>query len=149
MRLARLIVGDGIGLRLNDGNLQLRQGDPIRLELRSPGYPVNVRIDYFTLDGLVVHLKPESQEPPPQLTAGATRVFWQSASGQSWNAGGAPFGSELISVIATPFPVELGVRLRVEQAADYLRDLRHALSRISVSSGQPNIVATLLVRTRP
>jgi hypothetical protein len=150
MRVAGLIGEEGLSLRLNNGSSQLRQGDPIGLEVRGPPYAINLRIDYFSLDGQVAHLKPEAGEPPPKLAAGATRLFGSSANGAAWNAGGAPFGTELITVTATPEPLDLGAsRSTVEPAADYLRDLRRALGRVSVSSGRPNVLAMLLVKTSP
>jgi hypothetical protein len=90
---------------------------------------------------------PDAGQPAPKLAAGTTRVFANSANGQVWYAGGAPFGTELICVIATALPVDLGSRSQVEQAADYLRDLRRALSQTNAASGQPNVLATLLVKT--
>ena len=149
MRAAGLIGEGGLGLRLNGGSPQLRERDPIRIEVRGPAYPINLRIDYFSLDGQVLHLTPDASNPAPKLAAGATRQFWQSASGQPWIAGGAPFGTELICVIATAVPVDLGSRAQVEQAVDYLRDLRRVLSQASAPSGQPHVLATLLVETHP
>jgi hypothetical protein len=150
MRVAGLIGEGGLRLRLNNGSSQLRQGDPMRLEVQGPAYAINLRIDYFSLDGQVVHLKPEGGEPAPKLAAGTTHMFGNPANGEVWNAGGAPFGTELITVIATPVPLDLGAsRPKIEPASGYLRDLNRALGRISVPSGQPNVLATLLVRTSP
>jgi Sel1 repeat len=150
MGTAGLVKEVGLGLRLNNGSLRLRQGDPIKLEVRGPPYPVNLRIDYYSLDGQVAHLKPEDGEPPPKIAGGTTHVFGNPANGENWKAGGAPFGTELITVLATPGPLDLGdERAKVEMATDYLRDLQRSLERISVSLGQPAIMATLLVRTSP
>jgi hypothetical protein len=150
MRVAGLIGEGGLRLRLNNGSSQLRQGDPIRIEVQGPAYAINLRIDYFSLDGQVAHMKPEGGDPAPKLAAGTTHIFGNPANGEVWNAGGAPFGTELITVIATPVPLDLGAsRLKVEPASGYLRDLNSALSRISIPSGQPNVLAMLLVRTSP
>ena len=149
MRASGLVAETSLGLRLNSGSSQLRENDPIKLEVRGPAYPINLRIDYFTLDGQVLHLTPDRSGPAPKLAPSATRLFWQSANGQPWSAGGEPFGTELICAIATATPVDLGSRAQVEQAADYLRDLRRVLSQTSVPSGQPNVLATLLVETHP
>jgi hypothetical protein len=83
MRVAGLIREEGLSLRLNNGSSQLRQGDPIRLEVRGPAYATNLRIDYFSLDGQVAHLKPEAGEPAPKLAAGAIRLFENSANGEA------------------------------------------------------------------
>jgi hypothetical protein len=140
----------GLSLRLNNGSSQLREGDPIKIEVRGPAYTTNLRIDYFSLDGQVAHMKPEGSDPAPKLAAGTTHLFGNPANGELWNAGGAPFGTELISVIATSVPLDLGAsRPKVEPASSYLRDLNRALGRISGPSGQPNVLATLLVRTSP
>jgi hypothetical protein len=147
MRLTGLLAEGSLGLRLNDGASQLRQDQPIKLEVRAPAYAVSLRIDYFALDDQVAHFKPEDQEPAPKLAAGTARLFWKSENGQTWKAGGAPFGTELITVIATPFPLNLGSRPRVEKAVEYLRDLKRELGRIIPPPGTPNLVVTLLVRT--
>jgi len=150
MRLAGLIGEGGLRLRLNNGSSQLRQGDPMRLEVQGLAYAINLRIDYFSLDGLVAHMKPEGSEPAPRLAARTTHMFGNRANGEVWNTGGAPFGTELITVIATPVPLDLGAsRPKIEPASGYLRDLSRALGRISVPSGQPNVLATLLVQTSP
>ncbi len=150
MRAAGLIGEGGLRLRLNNGSSQLRQGDPMRLEVQGPAYATNLRIDYFSLDGQVAHMKPEGGDPAPKLAAGTTHLFGNPANGELWNAGAAPFGTELITVIATPVPLDLGAsRPKIEPASGYLRDLNRALGRISVPSGQPNVLGTLLVRTSP
>ena len=100
------------------------------------------------LEGQVQHLWPNDKERDPKLAAGASRVFGESTGGKVWNAGGAPFGTEEIAVIATPSPLDLGgPRPAVEQAVNYLRDLKQALGTVQVSS-KPNVLGTLLVRTR-
>jgi len=82
------------------------------------------------------------------LVAGQTRVFGQPGAHKVWAAGGAPFGTEFISVIATPAALDLGVARRpVEPADDYLRDLRAALSQRPAGAATPNIAAVLVVHT--
>jgi hypothetical protein len=145
------LIGEGeIGLRLNGGTAQLREGDLIKLEVRAPAFSVNLRIDYFSLDGQVLHLKPQSGEPAPKLSAASTRLFGNTAMGEVWNAGGAPFGTEVITAIGTVAPLDLAeARPTVEPAADYLRDLKLALSRAGSSPGTPNLLSILLVKTGP
>jgi hypothetical protein len=136
-----------LGLRLNNGTNRLREGDPIDLRIHAPEYPVDLRIDYFSLDGRVLHMKPDSGEPPPKLAASETHLFGDPANGENWRAGGAPFGTELIAAFATPVPLDLGDRPRVEEAADYLRDLKRVFDRAGANSENPGLVATLLVKT--
>ncbi len=136
-----------LSLRLDNGTTRLRQGDPIALDVRGPDYPTSLRIDYFALDGQVLHLKPEKGEAPPSLAAGSARRFGNSANGDDWQAGGEPFGIELIAVVATPVPLQLGNRPRIEEAASYLRDLKQAVERDDRNAAHPALAATLLVET--
>ena len=149
MRLTGLIVDGAVGLHLAGGKPELREGDPIRVEVHAPNYPVNLLIDYFSLDGQVLHLWPNQQDPKITLAAGQTRIFGNPGAGKTWNAGGPPFGTELITAIATAAPLALsGVRPEVEPASRYLGELRRALNKLDTVPGAPNAMAALLVKTR-
>ena len=149
LRLTGLASEGGVELQLANGGVEIRENDPIELQVHGPSYAADLRIDYFSLDGRVLHLWPNKQEPTAKLAAGKTRVFGEAASGKTWRAGGAPFGTEIISVIATAGPIDLGPsRPDVENAADYLRDLRRALDRTGRAFGAHRSMATLLVKTR-
>jgi hypothetical protein len=146
--LAGVLAEGSLGLRLNNGTSQLREGDPIKLEVKGPAYPIDLRIDYFSVDGQVLHLTSAGAEPIPRIAARETRLFGSAANGQIWKAGGAPFGTELISAIGTPTPLDLGgSRPQVEPAENYLRDLKGALGRSDPGPGHPAVVATVLVTT--
>jgi hypothetical protein len=148
IRLAGLLADGNLGLRFAGGVAQLREGDLIQVEVRAPTYAVNLRIDYFSIGGQVLHLWPNNDETAVKLVAGETRIFGQRGAHKVWTAGGAPFGTELISVIATPAVLDLGaVRRPVESADDYLRDLRTALGRTAAPASTPNILAVLVVHT--
>lgn len=150
IRLSGQLSDGNLSLRLANGATQLREGDLIQVEVRGPTYPVNVRIDYFSIGGQVLHLWPNNDEATVFLTAGETRVFGQPGAHKVWAAGGAPFGTEFILVIATPAALELGAPRRpVESADDYLRDLRTALGRSRPPPGTPNIAGVLMVHTGP
>ena len=147
MRLVGL-ASDGIGLRLLSAGERLREGEPIKVEVHAPVYPVNLRIDYFSLDGRVLHMWPNFDEPTAEVGARQTRVF--GGKGKTWNAGGAPFGIEFIAVTATPQPLDLGSsRLEVESASSYLHELEAALRQQKSAASSPALVATVLVHTSP
>jgi hypothetical protein len=149
MRVAGLLTETGLSARLGNGTAELHEGDPIRIEVRSPGYAVSLRIDYFAIGGEVLHMWPTEGESAPRIEAGTTQVFGDPTKGRVVKAGGPPFGTELITVIGTPSPLELGSRPPVEQAADYLRDLKRTLGRMGFSPGKANVFAEVLVRTGP
>ena len=145
MRAAGLITSD-LKAQVNGGAPVLHQGDPIRIEVRAADYPVQVRIDYFSLvQGKVMHLLP-SGDPPVTMAAGADRVFGGSQSGV-WQVGSAPFGTEFITVLATPQPLDLGGRPQIDEADAYIAALRAALRHAAAHPQEPNMMATLLVHT--
>ena len=138
----------GIEVRLAGGGLTLREGDPIQFDVTAGSAAVNLRVDYFSLDGEVLHMLPNRDQPAVMLAAGARRVFGASGdAGDSWNAGGAPFGTELIAVTATPQGLDLGPRPEAELAATYLRELDSALLRNRQAGRGAPSVATVLVHT--
>lgn len=147
MRSDGLVSEQGLEARLAGGATRLREGDPIRVEIKSPSYTVNLRIDYFSLNGQVLHMWPNPDEPHVTLAPGAKRVFGD-LGGKAWNAGGAPFGAEFITVTATRQPLDLATsRPDTEAGSEYLRDLESALRRARSASGQPNLLATVIVQT--
>jgi hypothetical protein len=148
IRLAGLLADGNLALRLVNAAAQLREGDLIKIEVHAPAYAVNLRIDYFSLGGQVLHLWPNNDETSVKLVAGETRVFGQPGAHKVWAAGGAPFGTEFVSVIATPAALDLGAARRpVEPADDYLRELRAALTRTPAAAATPNIASVLIVHT--
>jgi serine/threonine protein kinase len=145
-----LVSRDGIEVHLVRGGETLHEGEPIAVEVKSlRDYPVNLRIDYFTLDGEVLHMWPNADLPTAKLPAGETREFLHSGPGNAvWRTGGAPFGTEFIAVTATTSPLDFGTTLApVGQADDYLRVLRDALDKTAQTGGQPNLAATIFVHT--
>ena len=145
MRLAGLVTESGLTVRLTNGGTRLRQGDLIELSIQAPNRAVHLQIDYFSLDGQVLHLAPSLELPSIQLAAGTTGVFGHNGRGRDWIAGGAPFGTELIGVTATAAPLNFGTnRPPTEKAIDYLRDLKRALGREPAGT---SAMALLLVHT--
>jgi eukaryotic-like serine/threonine-protein kinase len=140
------LAADGLEARLLGGSA-LREGDPIRIEVKAGKHPINVRIDYFSISGEVLHMMPTGAVPIARLPAGARRTFESGGAGKEWLAGGAPFGTELVAVIATPNPLDLDKRPEVERAPDYLRALEKALQHSRTNAPGPNLVSTILVHT--
>jgi serine/threonine protein kinase len=150
LRTEGLVAEDGIDLRLAHGSDTLHTGDPIAVNVKSlKNYAVNLRVDYFTLTGDVLHMWPNADIPTAQLGPGETRKFLDSGPGNKvWQVGGAPFGTEYITVIATAQPLDFdAARPAVEPAGDYLRQLKDALQRASAPTGQPNVAASVFVHT--
>jgi hypothetical protein len=145
---AGIVAAGAIDVRLSHGAETLHQNDPIAVDVTSrQGDPLNLRIDYFTLGGQVLHMWPNADMTAAIVAAHATQEFLKSGPGNKvWRVGGAPFGVELISVTATRFPLDFGSpRPAVELASDYLAELKRALDEAG-SLADP-LVATVLVHT--
>ena len=141
---ATALASEGLEARLAGGASVLRDGDPIRIEVKAGSYPAHLRIDYFTLDGTVVHMAPSPAQPIVWLGAHKKQIFGDGPTAA------APFGTEFIAVTATPQPIEFQPpRPEGEPADQYLRDLESALRRAKTAGAQPSLVATVLVRTSP
>ncbi|QCG89609.1 serine/threonine protein kinase [Azospirillum sp. TSH100] len=109
--------------------------DPLVLEIRAPAHPVQLQVDYFTVDGSVVHLLPNPSDSAIALAAGASRRLGdrtedgRPGSGRTWTIG-PPFGTEMLLTIATAAPLFAIPRPEQEQAADYLSALSDALTAL-------------------
>jgi hypothetical protein len=133
---------------LSESALTLSEGDPINIEIKAGNYGVNLRIDYFSLDGRVLHMLPSDKNSRVRLAAGTTQIFGPGGSGESWRAGGPPFGTEVILVLATPQSLDLGARPLIESAETYLSSLEKALRKSAATERQPNLFGTILVQTQ-
>jgi hypothetical protein len=149
LRRSGALAAGSLDIKLAGGGTALHEGGAIELSVKSPGYSAELRIDEFRLDGQVRHLWPNATYNSARTAASGTQLFWDAGGGKTWNAGGAPFGTELITALATPAPLALGSRPPIEPAADYLRDLKQALSHAPAGAATPNAMATLLVKTGP
>jgi hypothetical protein len=134
------------------GDPVLHPNQPIQVEIKSLAtYPVVVRIDYFTLDNQVLHMWPNQFIPGTPIGPGETRRFLHrrpDGPDPDWLVGGEPFGTELISAVATPRALNLGAnRPMIESAESYLHDLTNALRLTRAAGGQPTLVATTFIHT--
>jgi eukaryotic-like serine/threonine-protein kinase len=103
-------------------------GDPLVLALTAPNYEAHVYVDYYQLDGSVVHLFPlrpeqnQRQAPNSRITIGNT-----ADGGHEWHIQ-APFGTEMIVVMAATEPLFGIQRPEHEHAKDYLGAVRAAFA---------------------
>lgn len=120
----------------------LSAGDRLVLEIRAPAHPVQLQVDYFTIDGSVVHLLPNPSDSAAALAAGASRRLGEKAgdgkpqSGRYWTIG-PPFGTEMLLTIATAAPLFPTPRPEQEPAADYLAALADALATVPDDAPAP------------
>ncbi|WP_372399244.1 DUF4384 domain-containing protein [Azospirillum sp. HJ39] len=115
----------------------LNAGDSLALEIRAPAWPVDLRVDYFTIDGSVVHLLPNPSDHGTALAAGALRRLGDRAEGERHWTVGPPYGTEMLLTIATPKPLFPTARPEQEPAADYLAALARALASLPDDAPAP------------
>lgn len=106
----------------------LAAGQDLVLDLRSAEAAGAVQVDYFMVDGGVVHLLPNPSEPAAALDAGATRRLGERNGKTRFWTIGPPFGRELILVLTSASPLFPAPRPETEPAAAYLEELKRALA---------------------
>lgn len=115
----------------------LTEGDPLVVDVRTPGYDSYVNIDYYVLDGSVVHMVPGPRAKDNQAPAHYSATI---GSGGDWVVS-KPFGQELVVLLITPAPLFDTPRPESESRADYLRALDTRLKQLAAKYGQDHIVA--------
>jgi len=136
-------AGGGTSLRLNPasgrGN-ELKEGDTLMVDVTTPNVQSYMAVDYFVLDGNVVHLLPNAAEretlAPPRHTVTVGNLG-------NWMIG-APFGTEMLVLLATPVPLFDRLRPDAEAGAGYLRALDTQLERIAKAHGAGSIAVEFL-----
>ena len=119
------------------------------LEVRGPGFPAYFQVDYFTLEGYVVHLWPNGLEKDHRLTAGGERRLGDPTRGGRFWTVGQPFGRELIVAIASARPLFPALRPEAEQAAGYLAELRKTLEAAGKNGATLPVATALFITTVP
>ncbi|MFM0221418.1 serine/threonine protein kinase [Paraburkholderia dipogonis] len=125
---------------------QLSDGDPLVVDVTTPGYDSYVNLDYYQLDGSVVHMVPsprakDNQAPPHYAATVGSAGDWIISK---------PFGSEMVVLLITPAPLFDKPRPESESRADYLRALDARLAQIGGKYGRDHIVADFApITTKP
>jgi len=135
--------GGGSSLRLNPASgrgAELREGDTLMVDVTTPNVQSYMAVDYFVLDGHVVHLLPNAAEretlAPPRHTVTVGNLG-------NWMIG-APFGTEMLVLLATPVPLFDNVRPDTEAGRGYLQALETQLDRVAKSHGAGSIAVEFL-----
>jgi hypothetical protein len=107
-----------------------KQGENLMIEIAVPDSGSYIYVDYFQQDGSVVHLFPNSKNQH-KLYRAKTRFSIGEAvlGGKQWSIQ-APFGREMIAMVAASQPLFKEPNPEVENATDYLGKLRAVLERV-------------------
>ncbi len=136
----------GTSIRTRNRESAFVSGEPLVLDIRTPGYDSYVNVDYYALDGSVVHMVPNPRVPQNQAPPNYSATIGDLGE---WVVS-EPFGTELIVILTTPEPLFDTPRSEAEPAADYLEALREKLTRIAQNAGPKQLAADfVLIKTAP
>lgn len=136
-------TGRATSIYTKGNNEQLIEGDSLIVNITTPGYDSYVNIDYYVLDGSVVHLVPSPRAKANQAPANYTATI---GSPGSWVVS-KPFGSELIALLITPVPLFDNIRPEHESRAAYLQALEKQLKEIAAKYGPERLSADFVQLT--
>lgn len=127
----------GATIHTRPPDAQLTQGSPLIVDITTPHYESYVNVDYYALDGSVVHLVPSNHErdnqAPPNFaaTVGSTGDWLVDK----------PFGTEMIVLLITPAPLFDHLRPAAEPRAVWLAAVDQQLKTMASRYGRDHIVA--------
>jgi serine/threonine protein kinase len=143
--LASRKAGRPATLRSKAANAQLVEGDPLMVSITTPPFEAFVTVDYFVLDGSVLHMVPgpraRANQAPPSYAA--------TIGGMGNWIISRPFGTEMIALVVTPAPLFDAVRQETEPKAAYLKAMEQRLAQLAAKHGRDKIAVDFLqVTTR-
>jgi serine/threonine-protein kinase len=119
----------GLSISLPGERRRLVLGDLLTVRVSMPRFPAYLRVSYFTHDGEVVHLHPNSGDAARSFPPAARVSLGDPAEGgPRWEIG-PPYGTEMIVAIASERPLFETAREDFETSAAYLAALRERLDR--------------------
>ncbi len=133
-------------IQTRNHDAQLTEGQPLVVQITTPPYDSWVNIDYYQLDGSVVHMLPnarskDNQAPPNYAATIGSAGDWIVSK---------PFGSEIIVLLVTPTALFDPIRPESESRADYLRAVEKRLADIANKFGRDKIAVDLVqIDTHP
>ncbi|WP_031358458.1 serine/threonine protein kinase [Caballeronia sordidicola] len=141
-----LTTGRPASIQTRNHNTQLTEGQPLVVQITTPPYDSWVNIDYYQLDGSVVHLLPNARSKDNQAPPNYAATI---GSGGDWIVS-KPFGSEMIVLLATPAALFDTIRPESEPRADYLRAVEKRLVDMANKYGRDKIAVDLVqIDTHP
>ena len=114
-----------VGLR--DGVTRLSADQFILPVVNMPDFPAYLQVDYFSHDGSVAHLFPVRGAANPVFASNATVKLGMDQRGKPYLEVGAPFGTDMIVVIASSDPLFVGPVREDETEQTYLPALKVAI----------------------
>ncbi|MEX3640036.1 protein kinase [Paraburkholderia sp. BR14320] len=141
-------AGRAASLHMRPPSGLLTENDSLVVDLKAPPFDSFATVDYYQLDGHVVHMVPSRLWPDNQMQANGGPYTIGSTAGD-WTVS-KPFGSEMVVLVVTPVPLFDKLRPESEARADYLRALETRLKQIGGQYGQDRLLADFApITTKP
>lgn len=123
------------------------EGENVIVKLQQPDYDGYLYVDYYTVNGGVAHIYPNAGEAGSGRLLKSLEQFEVGATpAKTWTVC-APFGQELITVIASPRPLYQDALPEIQTAQEYLPRLRKMLE---ANRGNSQLLAAhLFMQTEP
>lgn len=140
--------GYGLAITPSTGHSdRFLEGENVIVKLLNANYDGYLYVDYFTVNGDVAHIYPNDGEPDSGRLIQAAEQFEVGATpSKTWTVS-APFGQELITVIASPTPLYTEALPEIQTAEEYLPKMRQMLD---ANRGNAKLAATyLFMQTEP
>lgn len=108
------------------------EGERVIIRMKSYDFPAYVYVDFFDVDGNVLHLRPNQWEPLQYYQPGANITVGDDANGQPAVKliVSPPFGRELAVAYASSEPLYTGLRPPTEPAEPYLDFMRARIAAL-------------------
>jgi hypothetical protein len=133
----------GYGLRIlpSGHSERFKEGEWLVLDLVAPNFDTYLYVDYYQLDGIVVHMLPnprDARDAENRHPANARLTIGRPELDKGWKGWevGPPFGQEMIVIMATPNPLFPESRAESEPAKQYLDVLRQGIGGNRPDNGQ-------------
>jgi len=125
----------------NDSSRLYHDGARLVVTLTTGAVGGYLYVDYFDGGGTVVHMLPTPSVPHNQLASDQSVTLGtqneQPKSNEDLYTVGAPYGSSMIVATITTKPIFARLRPQQENAADYLKELKHRLFLDSPGAASP------------
>ena len=109
-------------------------GEPLTVDIRGPSFDGYIYVDYFDVEGEVLHLFPNDQDKINFKPARAHIILGRSPFARCWILGGST-GEQLVTLVAATEPLFLDQRAEVENARVYLPTLAQAVDKLPEGAG--------------
>ncbi|WP_179402634.1 serine/threonine protein kinase [Burkholderia guangdongensis] len=127
-------------IRTKPPDATLTEDNPLVIDITTPAFNSYVYVDYYVLNGSVVHLVPSSHERDNQAPPDYAATI---GSMGDWVIG-RPFGTEMVVLVVTPAPLFDTVRPPSEPRAAYLAAVGQRLKQFEATYGADRVAADFM-----